>query len=194
MILDILEMAGEAIEELLDAGDTADIGETSTAVTEGAAVSDIALTGVDFTGTAAPVSSNVQSTLDMLNGLQTDLAEDFAAMDSMSPEELETHISQMEAQTAHLDSQLQAQTTLSEMEQSTRETQDWLSEAKAESFATGGHYTPFENGITLSDSNVPISEAEVTQLGGEMIETDDKYYKKYSDGTYWRTDEHGKWL
>lgn len=158
-----------------------------------------------FNAGSLTISSEVQATLDeliapgqtlndsiveMLAESNSILEADLAAIESMSPAELDIHMAETEAKIAFLDGQIRTQGIISDIESSVNEYDRKLIESKGKSFGTG-LFTPFESGITLDNSNVPHDISEFTVGSDGLLEKDGKFYKKYGDGVYHETSAGG---
>lgn len=100
-----------------------------------------------------------------------------------SAEGFEFPTDELQAQTAALDTQIQGMEAVSDINASVNESLTQLSEDKAFSFG-GVRTTPFEDGITLSDSNVPHNTAKFNYTSDGLLEKDGNVYESTNSGVH----------
>lgn len=128
--------------------------------------------------------SNIGS---MVDAQMATLQYELGAIADMSPEQREAYTAMKNAQIGALDTQIQAERFDADVRSDVTDSMRKLSESDAKSYAPFT-YTPAESGLTLSDVDVPVGEAETTTLGNGVIEYDGKQYRRLLNGSYERID------
>jgi len=212
MLLDFAEAFGDLITDLFDTTDAVEgVAETSelTALGESAAPmsndvqetiaflqgpSEVTESGLGYpeggTNTVFEMdSAQLPPPVETMPNGMVDYAKAnrrlFAELSELSPEELNARVGSLEAQAG-------AQDLSSNIRSSVGESMDSLAEAKAKTFDPG-RLTPFESGITLSDSNVPHDVSEFRQHANGILERGGQFYRQYGDGTYRPVTSDGAW-
>ncbi|ELY42635.1 hypothetical protein [Natronorubrum bangense] len=146
-------------------------------------------TFADAVGDAQPLSEPLSTPVETMPNGMVDYGKAnqrlFREFSELSPEELNARVGNLEAQ-------MGAQEVSSDIRSSVGASMDNLAESKAKSFDPT-RYTPFETGITLSDSNVPHDPSEFQHHANGILERNGEFYREYGDGTHRPVTSDGKW-
>jgi hypothetical protein len=210
-LLDLLASAGDVLD-VADAADAttgfADIVDSTTAAAEatefvpieGAPTPEEIINGSSMaaagsiTGvSAASLPASTSHTLSFVNSVMADVAAEQEAIMQMSDAELDAYIAETEQKIRGMDLVMQGESFASGVRAEVGESMRELGESRAQSFAMGA-MTPFEHGVTLSDSMAPHDLSEFDQYRDGTIGKDGRLYREWADGVYHRVDADGNWL
>jgi hypothetical protein len=128
-------------------------------------------------------------------GVLSRVNEEMAAIDTMSPAELDAHMARLDDRMAIMDGRMRVDSFVADVHSDVAATTRELAEEHARSFVPDA-IEPYETGLTVWGYNYPIDEHDVgvRHYRNDVIETDGKLFRKWFDGAYHPIDIEGNFL